>query len=155
MRPGAKSEVGSGKGFLGPDEKLIDMLTADNQYVVDELRLTHQELAKHLHAMGTIGFWQDQHDKAEAEFLYHGRRFKVKVVSWRGYQFSPFLDGTKTDSDVTVQNLANGKKLKYSLLVPYMIERYGFYEGKGTPYRVEPRQVVELFDFLKVKPKED
>jgi len=34
-----------------------------------------------------------------------------------------------------------------------MIERYGFYEGKGTSYRVEPKQVVELFDFLKVKAK--
>src|SRR5262249_35493691 len=38
-----------------------------------------------------------------------------------------------------------------ALLVPYMIERYGFYEGKGTSYRVEPRQVVEVFDFLKTK----
>jgi hypothetical protein len=34
-----------------------------------------------------------------------------------------------------------------------MIERYGFYEGKGTPYRVEPRQVIEVFDFLKEKIK--
>jgi hypothetical protein len=155
MRPGAKSKVGSDKGFLGPDEKLIDVLAADNRYVVDQLGLTHQEVAKHLHAMGTIGFWQGRHEKEEAQFIYHGRRFKVKIVSWRGFQFSPFLDETRTDSDATVQNLDNGKNLGYSLLVPYMIERYGFYEGKGTPYRVEPRQVVELFDFLKVKAKKE
>jgi hypothetical protein len=37
----------------------------------------------------------------------------------------------------------------YSLLVPEMIVRYGFYEGKGTPYRVDPRDVLEVFDFLK------
>jgi hypothetical protein len=30
-----------------------------------------------------------------------------------------------------------------------MIERYGFYEGKGTRYRVEPRAVLEVLDFLK------
>jgi hypothetical protein len=30
-----------------------------------------------------------------------------------------------------------------------MIERYGFYEGKGTMYRVDPRQILEVFDFLK------
>jgi hypothetical protein len=30
-----------------------------------------------------------------------------------------------------------------------MVERYGFYEGKGTPYRVEPKQIVEVLDFLK------
>ena len=51
--------------------------------------------------------------------------------------------------DVTVENLDSGRKLKYSGLVPLMIERYGFYEGKGTSYRVEPRNVVEVFDFLK------
>jgi hypothetical protein len=30
-----------------------------------------------------------------------------------------------------------------------MIERYGFYEGKGTPYRVEPGKVLEVLDFIK------
>jgi hypothetical protein len=30
-----------------------------------------------------------------------------------------------------------------------MVERYGFYEGKGTSYRVDPRAVLEVFDFLK------
>ena len=55
----------------------------------------------------------------------------------------------KTSEDAHVENLDNGKKINYSCLVPFMIERYGFYEGKGTPYRVEPRDVIEVFDFLK------
>src|SRR5262245_22332353 len=150
MRPGAKSEVGSNAGFLGPKEKLLDVLAADNRYVVDELGLTHQELAKHLHAMGTIGLWKQTE---EVEFTYRGRRFKVKAGPTSGTQPSPFRDGTNSGNNVTVHNLDNGKKLEYALLVPYMIERYGFYEGKGTSYRVEPKQVVELFDFLKVKAK--
>jgi hypothetical protein len=36
-----------------------------------------------------------------------------------------------------------------------MVERYGFYEGKGTTYRVDPRKVVEVFDFIKGKKKKD
>jgi hypothetical protein len=150
MRPGAKSEVGSNAGFLGAREKLLDVLAADNQYVVDELGLTHQELAKHLHAMGSIGLWKQTE---EVEFLYRGRRFKVKADPTSGTQPSPFRDGTDSGNMVTVHNLHTGKKLRYALLVPYMIERYGFYEGKGTDYRVEPRQVVEVFDFLKPKAK--
>jgi hypothetical protein len=150
MRPGAKSNVGSNAGFLGPKEKLLDVLAADNQYVVDKLGLTHQELAQHLHAMGTIGLWKQTQ---EVQFTYRGRRFKVKAGPTSGTQPSPFRDGTNSGTNVTVHNLDNGKKLEYALLVPYMIERYGFYEGKGTPYRVEPKQVVALFDFLKVRPK--
>jgi hypothetical protein len=150
MRPGAKSKVGSEKGFLGPDERLLNVLATDNRYVVDELGLTHQELAKHLHVLARIGsMFTNQ------EFLYHGRRFKVTGMDRfsAGYQLSAFHDGTKANQEATVHNLDNGKKIAYSLLVPHMIERYGFYEGKGTPYRVDPATVVEVFDFLKRKGK--
>jgi hypothetical protein len=149
MRPGAKSDVGSEAGFLGPAEKLLEVLATDNHYVVDELGLTHQELAKHLHAMGTIAFWQSDRNAQANAFIYHGRRFKVSLVITTGTQLSPFRDGTESGSNVVVENLENGKQLRYALLVPYMIEHYGFYEGHGTPYRVEPRQIVEAFDFLK------
>ena len=153
MRPGAKSDVGSTEGFLGKDEKLLDVLAADNKYVVDELGLTHQELAKHLHAVATIGQWQRDRNREKAEFLYRGRRFTVRVLYTAGSQPSPFLDDTASGAIARVENLDTGKKLEYALLVPYMIERYGFYEGAGTPYRVDPKKVVEVFDFLGKKPK--
>jgi hypothetical protein len=145
MRPGALSDA----GFLGRDEGLLDVMAADNRFVVDESGLTHQELAKHLHAMEAIGARRRKPDKPEAEFTYHGRRYKVEFVYSRGYQDSPFRDGTRHSSNAIVTNVESGAKLRYGLLVPDMIERYGFYEGRGTTYRVEPRQVLEVFDFLK------
>jgi hypothetical protein len=154
MRPGAKSEVGSSAGFLGPDEKLLEVLAIDNRYVVDEMGLTHQDLARHLHAIGAIGRWQKlDHKKSTYEFVYHGRRFKVTTEIRSTQQPSPFRDGDKSGTNITLENLDNGKKLGYALLVPFMIERYGFYEGKGTPYRVEPSMVLEVLDFLVVKGK--
>ncbi|HVJ81515.1 MAG TPA: hypothetical protein VNC50_10635, partial [Planctomycetia bacterium] len=85
----------------------------------------------------------------------HGLRLKVTGMdrAAKGYQLSPFMDGTKTNRIATVHNLCNGKQVAFSLLVPDMIERYGFYEGKGTPYRVDPRTVVEALEFLKKKVK--
>src|SRR5262249_11888732 len=115
MRPKAESEVGSESGFLGTDDKLLDVLATDNKYVVDDMRLTHQELARHLHALGTIGFWQLDQKKEGTEFLYHGRRFKVKLLLTAGAQPSPFRDGTEIGSNATVENLGTGKKLEYSL----------------------------------------
>jgi hypothetical protein len=150
MRPGALSR----SGFLGKGERLLDVLAADNQRVVDELGLTHQTLALHLRAVAAIGARLSAEAKgadrgSPRPFLYHGRKFKVKLVHYRGFQDSPFQDGTRTNTNATVWNLDNGKQLTYSLLVPDMIERYGFYEGKGTSYRVEPRAVLEVLDFLK------
>lgn len=135
-------------GFLGADEKLLDVLAMDNAYVVEELGLTHQELARHLRLVGAIAL-KHGINKGTKEFTYHGRKYKVKIDCFRGYQDSPFEDGTKANCNATLWNLTNGKRLFYSLLVPEMIVRYGFYEGKGTSYRVEPRAVLEVFDFIK------
>ncbi|HEV3003509.1 MAG TPA: hypothetical protein VGX78_03570 [Pirellulales bacterium] len=143
MRPGAASNA----GFLGSDESLLGVLAADNRYVVAELGLTHQELAKHLLVMAMIG----AEHLPKGEFLYHGRRFKAEGRMYMGVQESPFDDGTATGADFWVENLSNGKTLKFSGLIADMVERYGFYEGKGTPYRVDPREIIEVFDFLKAK----
>lgn len=150
MRPKKLSQ----SGFLGADEKLVDILVADNKVVVDERGLTHQQLAWHLHAMGVIAAMLEKKANAmPVEFVYHGRRFRVTRFAWRGYQASPFEDETKSNADAEVTNLANAKKIKYGLLVPYMIERYGFYEGKGTKYRVEPSQVLAVLDFVQAENK--
>src|SRR5206468_2284094 len=122
---------------------------ADNKYVVDELGLTHQELAGHLHLIGAVAAKQAVNQPLD--LLYHGKKLRVRATIFRGFAQSPFLDGTKTNCETTVENRTTGKKVSFSLLVPHMIERYGFYEGKGTPYRVEPRAVLEVFDFLKGK----
>jgi hypothetical protein len=102
MRPGADSE----KGFLGRDESLLEVLAADNKFVVDESGLSHQELAKHMLVLAALGG-----KVGEQEFLYHGRRFRVKLVYYRGFQPSPFRDGTETNVEAVVRNLDNGKEV--------------------------------------------
>jgi len=139
MRPGQASA----KGFLGADEKLLAVLAADNRLVVDEHRLTHQELAHHLRVLAAIGLKQP-----DREFLYHGSRFSVSFRHFRGWQASPFHDGTRSSSEAIINNITNGQRLEYSLLVPEMIERYGFYEGTGTPYRVAPERILAVLDLL-------
>jgi hypothetical protein len=140
MRPGAFSST----GFLGRDEGLLGVLAGDNRFVVEESGLTHQELAGHLLVLSAIGG-----KVGEDQFRYHGRRFRVRLIYARGFQPSPFRDGTETNVEAVITNLDNGKEVRYSLLVPEMARRYGFYEGQGTPYRVEPRTVLEALDLLK------
>ena len=84
-------------------------------------------------------------------FTYRGVRFTTVVKSVDGFQDSPFKDGTKTNSDVFLKNVDNGKTLAFSPLVPLMMERYGFYEGHGTSYRVDPKDIVDVLTFLSVE----
>jgi hypothetical protein len=142
MRPGRLSTA----GFLGKKEGLLDVLAADNRTVVEDMRLTHQRLARPLRVLGAVA----ARDAAEGpkEVTYQGRRFRLKATFFTNKAGSPFDDGTETDCEATVENLDTGKKLTYSLLVPEMIARYGFYEGEGTRFRVDPRKIVEVLDFL-------
>jgi hypothetical protein len=149
MGPGLERFEGSTKGFLGADEKLLDVLAMDNEFVVDKLGLTHQDLARPLLVAAALGS-KNRFDEKGVAFRYYGQDYRIRIVYFKGFQFSPFYDRTSTSRDAELENLTANKKLNYSLLVPLMIERYGYYEGKGTPYRVAPAAIVEMFPHLTV-----
>jgi len=145
LRPGKDST----SGFLGAQEPLLAVLANDNDLVCGKLKLSHQALAAPM-------------EKAREAFVLHGaestveisiegRRYSVSGNAYRGYQNSPFNDGTRSSMDITVKNLENGESISFSGLLPDLIARYGFYEGRLVPYRVEPAQIVKVFDFLNEK----
>lgn len=138
MRPHRDSAA----GFLGKEESLLEVMAQDNDYVLSR-GLTHQDLAAPLQYAER--FWRRGNGDT---FEYKGQRFKVKAVAYRGMQFSPFNDKTGTNVDMTITNLTTGIKLSCSALLGDMIERYGFYEGKDTSYRLEPAAIIDVFDFL-------
>ena len=47
--------------------------------------------------------------------------------------------------DYTVINLENAHSLQFSELLPWLIHRYGFYGGRGTSYRLDPRDIFRAF----------
>ncbi len=141
MRPGAPGETGSDSGFLGRTEGLLEVMAADNRFVVERHGLTHQDLARPLLLLGHYAVkYRDAKEVRLGSLV-----FEIRSVSYNGSQYSPFEDGTSANSDVTIINKKTGHGLSYSLLVPEMIERYGFYEGTGTSYRVDPGLIIDLF----------
>lgn len=139
----------SSSGFLTTEQRLLDVMSADNDVVLNELRLTHQKLGRSLKAIYATAKSLDKTHRQEQQITFRGRRFLVKWVQYKGTQLSPFLDNTLTSVDMTLLNEDNGKSLRCSMLVPEMIERYGFYEGPGLRYRLDPRNIAEVLDFLK------
>lgn len=137
-------------GFLGKRESLLAVLAEDNDFVRSR-GLTHQEIALHLKYL--VALFQhiipNSSEENHFTFVYHGREYRLGWEFFMGDQGSPFNDGTKASGDMHVTNLKNGKRIFFSLLLPEMIERYGFYEGRGTRYRLDPSQILEVFDFLK------
>lgn len=144
MRP----HMSSGAGFLGSDESLVDILAEDNDFVTSH-GLTHQDIGLQMRYVHEYIRTNRLAGKGSIIVPLRDRNYQVDVNAFRGYQYSPFNDGTSGSWDITIVNPVNGNKITYSTLLGPMIERYGFYEGKGTPYRVSPEGIIETFDFLK------
>jgi len=136
-RPGGLSR----SGFLDDIESFKKRLKTDNDFVLGK-GYTHQALAEPLFAVMDIldAIDADRFD----DFTYRGQHYKASYETYRGFQVSLFNDGMLADQDYTVTNLATGKELRFSPLVPYYIARYGFYEG-NTSYRVDPAEIIETF----------
>jgi hypothetical protein len=129
-------------GFLGQNESLVEVMAGDNDFVLSR-GLTHQDLAS------VLLYAREHYFKGFGEeFSLGGHRYKVDMIGYRGIQFSPFEDETGAAHDMTITNVDTGASLSCSTLLPDMIQRYGFYEGHGTSYRLEPAEILEVFDFL-------
>ena len=128
-------------GFLGTDGRnLVDILTAD-EGEVSRQGLSHQEIARRmirLREAGTAGL---------GEFIDVPPRFEVRVDSVRGKLPCPFGDpGIFPKTNTTVRNRQTGLEITYTDLHIHMIGSHGFYEGRGSQFRLEPRDLAEVLE---------
>ena len=128
-------------GFLGADARnLVEILTADEAEVL-RLGLTHQDIARRMIALrdaGTAGL---------GELIDVPPHFEVRVDSVRGKLPCPFGDpGIFPKTNTTVRNLRLGRELTYTDLHIHMIGSHGFYEGRGSQFRLEPRDLAEILE---------
>ncbi len=130
------------EGFMGDDERdLYEIIDAD-AHAVAELGRTTAELAERMRevtkaAVPALGNWVDVDDKRRA-----------KVDEAKGVVICPWPEpGRFAKRVTTVQNSSTGESIYYSDLNVHLIEAHGFFEGKGSRFRMEPEKLVRiLFD---------
>lgn len=155
LRPGASSQI----GFMGKDESLRTVLADDNDFVLGK-KTTHQQLARELFRFDAIAA-DLKAEQTRRRFTYKGVKFEIQSVTVdRGYQDNPFAGRTDPkdprslqdfavgQGTVILKNLDNGKVVSWARLVPFLIGRYGFYEGKGTSYRVDPAAILSTLSYI-------
>ncbi len=140
MRPGVLTQP----GFLGADaRKLADILDADNAAVL-RLGLTHRGIAARLaefRAAGAGGLG------TEIPVAPH---FEVRVDGARGVLPCPFGHPGVFDKLFTViRNRRLGDEVVCSDLQLHLIGEHGFYEGEGSPYRLDPKRLARVLELMK------
>jgi len=128
-------------GFLGTDErKLIDIMAADDAVVRQRLT-THQAIAEQMKRFKDLG------SAGLGEFITLDEIFEVKVESVRGLLPSPFGGpGMYGKINTTVHNKRLQRSITYTDLHIHFIEEHGFYEGTGSPFRLEPDDLIDILE---------
>ncbi len=126
--------------FMRGEIRTLRQLLDDDRALVYGLDLdldSITRLLEKLYLEGSKGFG----DQVLVEGKYHVsvREDRGKIpCPWGDRFFSP-------KATVFAENMRNGRKIKYSVLGLHMIRRHGFFQGVGSPFRIDP---ADLKDFL-------
>lgn len=137
MAPG----VLCGEGFLGDTHRDLDDILLTDAAEVEALGLTHQQIATALHEI------------LDAAIAAMGRPTPVRgglTAAWHeamGRIPSPWPgEGVFPKGEVELTDPSTGRSLRFAPLSVHLIDRHGFYQGRGSRYRLEPAGLARLLD---------
>jgi hypothetical protein len=129
----------SGAGFLGDDERPLAEIVAADRATLEQAGLTVHDVAdllEHLHEVADRGFG--------ASVAIAGGRVKVWIQEVMGRIPCPYACGFRAHKAVVTVSAAAGE-FQFTPLSAHLIREHGFFEGKGSPFRIEPEELVALF----------
>lgn len=89
-------------------------------------------------------------------FVRVAKRFEITRTFTCGWQDCPWREvvpgaceacsGSSASGDWQITNRRTGQQLAGPDLIVHLIAAHGFFEGRGTPYRVDPRELTALLE---------
>ena len=138
-----KVGVIAAEGYLGQDHRpLVDIIEADEE-TMKNLGLDWDDVVSQLKLL------MEEGSKGLGEPITVKNTWRVRVDETRGTLPSPWEDGIFHKVNVEVHRLdESGKELTpgliYNELCLHMIEKYHFLQGKGSSFRLDPRDIQKI-----------
>lgn len=148
MRPGSWSEA----GFLGPNEDLLQVI-ADDSKTLARLKVSYEEIAGAIERLIQVGI-----RNRGSPWPIRVDHFEVIIEQSRGMQPCPWSEhpilkrctigkGPKYSSmKFTILNLRTGEGLSGPGLIVHLIRDHHFFQGKESPFRVDPEKAIEVLE---------
>ena len=138
MQPGAISA----EGFLGADDRPIAEIVAADEAVLEEAGVTREQLGDML---------EEIHRRADEGFgatVPLGRGVKAELTEVMGRIPCPFGCGARAHKAVIRVTLPDERQVLVTPLHAHLIREHGFFQGGGSVFRLEPRDVIAMFRLL-------
>ncbi len=127
------------EGFLGADRRTLEEVLDADAADAAALGLAHERIADRL---------ADILDGAVAALGVPVEVAPGVVALWReamGRIASPWPgEGTFPKGEVELTGPPADKEVRFTALSIHLIRRHGFYQGRGTRYRLEPERLARL-----------
>jgi len=129
------------EGFLGTDARPLQEILDTDRSTLERLGCTHEQLAERLGrvceaAMAACG----------APVSVEGGRLMAEYREAMGQIPCPWADAARRPKgEVECTDPQTGRSLVYTPLAVHLIEAHGFYQGRGSRYRLEPADVAAVF----------
>ena len=135
MAPGVLSR----DGFLGHDKRPLSEIMQADEAVVGDMGLTHQAIARRLDEVlqdAMAGYGSP---------VQVGPNLTATWIEAMGRIPCPFAGGhVFPKGQVELVDRQTGRAYCFTPLTVHMIGEHGFYQGLGSQYRLDPREIVAL-----------
>lgn len=134
MRPG----VITLNGFLGDDRRNLFDIIQDDELSLERLGKTTKEIADRMNYFSKAS-WE-----LFGEEIMVDEHYLVSTDVVRGKLPCPFgHPGIYRKAITTLTNTKNNVSIRWTSLNIHLIEAHGFFEGKGSTFRLDPHTLCE------------
>jgi hypothetical protein len=138
---GLEALLSSGKlvlgGFMGWDDRELYEVIEEDVRMIWAMGRSVEELARGMLELTEAG------TKGLGNPVIVATRFEVIVEEHKGLNICPWeCQELLRKRTTTVKQLSSGKVLSWTDLSIHLIRRHGFFQGKGSQYRLEPKELI-------------
>jgi hypothetical protein len=132
-----KSSKFSSSGFLGSDTRNLWEIIDDDAAEVARSGKTMEEIAARMQYITDAGA------EGLGDWVEIDHKLRVTVDDNRGVVPCPWPHHVRCLKRITtVNNSENRTSIRWSELNIHLIKEHGFFEGKGSPFRLEPAALI-------------
>ena len=129
-------------GFLGNDTRSLEAIINEDDSTLKAINTTAEAMGRMMRRITRAGM-EAQGEPVE----YDG--YQVEVMEYKGWIPCPFKDNRKFSKRITnAVNLATGEGIQWTDVGVHLIKDHGFFQGHGSPYRLDP---IKLAAFLRME----
>lgn len=130
-------------GFLGDDIRHVHDIVKEDSLILSQMGIEAETIADRLQ------YFIDEGKKGLETKVDLGD-FTVQISWDRGMLPCPFGEPRLHHKiTATLYNKKLDKEITYSQLNVHMIREHGFFEGKGSAFRLEPEELVEVLELIR------